>query len=109
MAAERCIRGYPAVAPFKGDRLITCASAFSVMDDIPDGEGPDTTGVGCDMTDGSSGGPWVLRLRRGNLLNGITTYGYEAQPAALFGPYFDGTANNLRCAAATGNENATKC
>jgi V8-like Glu-specific endopeptidase len=103
------IFGYPAAPPFKraGNQLITCASAFATQQ-VEDG-GPDATGVGCDMSGGSSGGPWILRLRRGNLLNGIVSYGLQAQPAALYTPYFDATANNLRCAAATGNQNATSC
>ena len=85
----------------------------SDFDDLLDeigASGFDPIGVGCDMTGGSSGGPWIIKLRRGNLLNGITTYGYSAQPGALYGPYFrDNTANRIRCAAATGNANATTC
>jgi V8-like Glu-specific endopeptidase len=102
------IFGYPAVSPFNGDKLTTCATAFAAQDDMG-GNGPDTNGVGCDMTEGSSGGPWVMRLRRGNLLNGVTSYGYAEQPAAMYSPYFDGAANNLRCAAAKDDANATSC
>lgn len=100
--------GYPAVAPFSGDKLTTCAAAFAVQEDMG-GTGPDTNGVGCDMTGGSSGGPWILRLRRGNLVNGVTSYGQAAMPAARFSPYFDTGANNLRCAAAKEDANATSC
>jgi V8-like Glu-specific endopeptidase len=100
--------GYPVQSPFSGDRLTTCTSAFAVQDDMG-GEGPDTNGVGCDMSGGSSGGPWILMLRRGNLLNGVTSYGYQNMPAARFSPYFDGAANNLRCAAAKEDADATSC
>jgi V8-like Glu-specific endopeptidase len=100
--------GYPAARPFSGQRLINCSSAFAAQDDMG-GLGPDANGIGCDMTQGSSGGPWILKLRRGNLLNGVTSYGYAEMPAARFSPYFDGAANNLRCAAAKDNENATSC
>ncbi len=101
------IFGYPAEWPWKGDRLITCASSYAVND--ANGNGPDDTGVGCDMTGGSSGGPWIIGLRRTNLLNGVVSYGYTDQPGATYSPYFDSAANKLRCAAGTGNPDATSC
>lgn len=101
------IFGYPAQAPFKGNNLTTCSAQHAVDDGI--GGGFDPIGVGCDMNGGSSGGPWIIRLRRGNMLNGVTTYGYLAQPGAVYGPYFEATANRIRCAAATGNPNRTTC
>jgi V8-like Glu-specific endopeptidase len=101
------IFGYPAKKPWSGNKLITCASAYAVNDD--NGNGPDSTGVGCDMTGGSSGGPWIIGLRRNNLLNGVVSYGYGSQPGATYSPYFDSTANKIRCAAGTGNANASSC
>jgi hypothetical protein len=101
------IFGYPAQTPWRGNKVVTCATQHAIDDDM--GANPNTLGVGCDMNGGSSGGPWVMKLRRNNLLNGITTYGYQNQPAALYGPWFDQTANNLRCAAAKNNANATNC
>jgi len=100
--------GYPAAGQFNGNKLTTCSAAFAVQDDMG-GTGPDANGVGCDMTGGASGGPWILRLRRGNLLNGVTSYGHDEMPAARFSPYFDTGANNLRCAAAKDDANATSC
>lgn len=101
------IFGYPAAAPWSGNRLITCASAYAVND--ANGNGPDSSGVGCDLTGGSSGGPWIIGLRRSNLLNGVTSYGYGDMPGAVFSPYFETTANNVRCAAGTGKPNASSC
>ncbi|MFV2063417.1 MAG: serine protease, partial [Chloroflexota bacterium] len=101
------IFGYPAQSPWNGNKLVTCSTQHAIDDGI--GGGPDPIGVGCDLNGGSSGGPWILRLRRGNLLNGITTYGYAAQPGAIYGPYFENTANRIRCAAGTGNPDATVC
>ena len=100
--------GYPATKPFDGNKIVTCSAALAAQDDMGD-DGPDANGIGCDMTQGSSGGPWVLKLRRGNLLNGVTSYGYAEMPAARFSPYFDGAANNLRCAAAKEDADATTC
>jgi len=101
------IFGYPAQSPWKGNKLITCSTAHAI-DDV-NGNGPDTIGVGCDLNGGSSGGPWIVSLRRKNMLNGITTYGYFAQPNAVYGPYFDETANKVRCAAGTGDADASSC
>ena len=101
------IFGYPALAPWKGNKLITCASAWGQSD--ANANGPDSLGVGCDMTNGSSGGPCILGLRRQNLLNGVTSYGYTDEPDAIYTPYFDGTANNVRCAAGTGDPDKEVC
>jgi hypothetical protein len=109
--------GYPGNDPFTGESLQLCEASWAA-DDITEvgGVGPATIGVGCDMTEGSSGGPWLLRQRDEvtplvvrSLLNGINSYGYIDDPAdpppygsvAMFGPYFDSSANLLRCAAAT--------
>lgn len=99
--------GYPAQKPWGGNKLITCASAHGIDD--ANGNGPDSMGVGCDMTGGSSGGPFILGLRRKNLLNGVVSYGYGDQPGATYSPYFDSTANKIRCAAGTGNPDAASC
>jgi V8-like Glu-specific endopeptidase len=99
--------GYPARAPWAGNRLVTCSTAHAV-DDL-NANGPDSIGVGCDLTGGSSGGPWIVGLRRSNMLNGITSYGYGHQAGATYSPYFDSTANKIRCAAATGNPDRTSC
>jgi V8-like Glu-specific endopeptidase len=93
--------GYPALAPFGGKRQQLCSAAHAV-DDAATGLGPDTIGIGCDMTGGSSGSPFIKDLGRGSYVNGTVSYGYAEQPKAAYSPYFDDTANNLRCAAATG-------
>ena len=100
--------GYPQSSPFSGERPVTCGASHAV-DDLAPGSGFDTIGVGCDMTGGSSGGPWVLGLGRGNYINGLVSYGYAAEPGALYGPYFSAATNALRCVAATGNVSVTTC
>jgi hypothetical protein len=100
--------GYPAASPFSGERPVTCSASHAV-DDAVSSTGFDTIGVGCDMTGGSSGGPWILSLGRGNYINGLVSYGYDIEPRALYGPYFSADTNALRCVAATGNESATTC
>lgn len=84
--------GYPQAAPFTGLTMQICSASFARHDSS---FLPNTTGIGCDATGGTSGGPWVVGLRRTNYVNGINSYKYGSQPLALYSPYFDTTAGNL--------------
>jgi V8-like Glu-specific endopeptidase len=59
--------GYPAGAPFNGNRIITCASTewyeVNMMSDSPVNQ--KSKYIGCDMTGGSSGGPWWINMMVG--------------------------------------------
>jgi V8-like Glu-specific endopeptidase len=102
--------GYPAAAPFTGETLQVCQASHGTDDLSVPGVGPDPLGIGCDQTGGSSGGPWILGLKSKNWLNGVNSYKYlPSQSLAMYGPYFDNAANNVRCAAGTGNASATSC
>lgn len=90
--------GYPAASPFNGQLMVNCQGSHAV-DDGSFGA-PATIGIGCDMTGGSSGGPWILKFGTQNLVNGLNSYGYNTQPLAMYSPYFDSTANAVRCLAA---------
>lgn len=88
--------GYPAEAPFDGGDLTAC----------DDGSWPewsflwvssDTLQIACDMTRGSSGGPW-LRSYDGNYgyLNGVNSrINRIVGPTRMYSPYFDDTAKDL--------------
>lgn len=96
------LQGYPAEFPFDGEHHHLCATDWAT-DDQPDGTpgvDPQTIGVGCDMTGGSSGGPWVVDLNgqpgSGNIVNGNTSYRYLGIPNRLYGPYFGDGAIALR-------------
>jgi V8-like Glu-specific endopeptidase len=108
------VMGYPAEYPFSGEKTVICEASHAI-DDLPvlenndPGSGYDTIGIGCDMTGGSSGGPWILGLGRGNYLNGVVSYGYPGEPRSIYGPYFGVESNWLRCRAATGDPTATSC
>jgi hypothetical protein len=87
--------GYPAAAPFAGNQVISCQSSLAVMDGVSSRAGPDTNGVGCDMTGGSSGGGWVWQFKTGaaaGYLNGHNDYKYisPSWPEAMFSPYYGG-------------------
>lgn len=80
--------GYPAASPFNGNRLIVCAASRAVWDMT--NVSPATQGIGCDMTGGSSGGPWVRAFSgSGGYVNGVNSYKYTSQSGGMFSPYFD--------------------
>ncbi len=67
--------GYPAAAPFDGEREYACSSGFQGSD--ASFEPPRPISISCDMTAGASGGGWLDS--RGRLVS-VTSYGY-AEPA----------------------------
>ncbi len=89
-------RGYPAATPFNGERHHVCATNW-VTDDQPSGDpaNPKTLGVGCDMTGGSSGGPWIVDWGTANYLNSNVSYGYGGVADQYYGPYFGDAAQTL--------------
>lgn len=88
--------GYPALAPFNGKYQYICASSFAYRDTslAP----PSPIGMGCDMTPGSSGGPWILNFSgeagATNFINGNNSYRYLRQEE-MFSPYYGGAAKVL--------------
>ena len=73
--------GYPAATPFNGQRLWVCDSPW-YMDDTS--ANPDTLGIQCNMTGGSSGGGWVTST---GTVASVVSYGYQSLKNVLFGPY----------------------
>lgn len=100
--------GYPAAPPFGGEKQQVCAAAWAT-DDQPSGgasAGPDTVGIGCDSTGGTSGGPWIVDLSKlggaTNVIHGVNSYRYGGGPPnseRLYSPYHGTGADNLRNAA----------
>jgi V8-like Glu-specific endopeptidase len=81
------VHGYPVEAPFDGETQRLCAQTPFLGHD-PESflwPGPVDLAVACDVTGGASGGGWTIP---GNLLNGVTDYGYPDDPATDFGAYF---------------------
>jgi hypothetical protein len=88
--------GYPAVAPFDGRRQFLCSASFATAD--PALGVPAPVAMGCDLTGGISGGPWLLAFTPsgdGNYLNGNFSYGYTEEPLQVYSPYFDDAAKSL--------------
>ena len=92
--------GYPAAAPFSGKWMTVCAGSHS-KDDNPGGCTPATIAMGCDMTGGCSGGPWLVRFRgtagATNYVNGLNSYKYTTptEPRQIYSPYFTTGAINV--------------
>lgn len=75
--------GYPAARPFNGETLQGCTGTAR-----PDPYNQTLSqGIPCDMTGGSSGGPWFTQ----GLQNSVNSFGYSGVRNTMFGPYF-GTA-----------------
>lgn len=81
--------GYPAGAPFPGNRMYRCTSEIGFRD----GAGAVAPmAIGCDMTPGSSDGGWVIDEA---YVNSVVSYGYANVPEVLYGPYFGDAIENL--------------
>jgi V8-like Glu-specific endopeptidase len=81
------VYGYPGSGPFDGNKQWHCQSPGLGIDPTSlDDPGPPTIQISCDMTAGASGGGWLIA--GGQYVNGLTSYGYKAQPGLLYGPYF---------------------
>lgn len=76
--------GYPAAKPFTGERLFSCTGTAS---NDPNNPQFNTQGIPCDMTGGSSGGPWFIGTNSGGYQNSVNSYGYNTSPV-MYGPYW---------------------
>jgi len=86
--------GYPVEKPFNGGTLQVCRGAKFEGHDFGSffEPGPLNLTISCDDSAGGSGGGWVIN---GDTVNGVTTYGYPADPFTNFGPYFGGDVAGL--------------
>ena len=89
------VYGYPAAKKFNGQRMYVCDTAWSRDDTSTT---PNTMGVPCNMTGGSSGGGWVTAA--GSVAS-VVSYGYSSLKNVLFGPHQETEAQELYTAAQT--------
>jgi len=99
--------GYPAAGKYLGADLVHCAG--NVVTDSAFGDA--TWGLHCDMTGGSSGGPWMKDFdtaTKSGVLNSVNSYRYNGgkQKKYMFGPKFGTKTKAVYDAAraATGNK-----
>ncbi|WP_225821799.1 trypsin-like serine peptidase [Streptomyces naphthomycinicus] len=78
--------GFPAAAPYDGTKLVYCSGNSS-----KDFLFSQDHGLGCNMTGGSSGGPWFTGFDEATgkgLQVSVNSFGYTFLPNRMFGPYF---------------------
>lgn len=81
--------GYPAASPYAGEKIAWCHG--TVVADTYGGSSDQ--GLACNMTGGSSGGPWFTSYSTSTgvgTLNSVNSFKYTAGPQSgnMFGPYF---------------------
>ncbi|WP_165977536.1 trypsin-like serine peptidase [Nonomuraea diastatica] len=86
--------GYPADPPYDGGHLVYCAGRLR---NDPHGQTRDQ-GLGCAMTAGSSGGPWMTTFNaatgRGTITS-LSSFKYSDDQRTMYGPYFGDAAKAL--------------
>ncbi|MDQ6662171.1 MAG: hypothetical protein M3Z24_14550 [Chloroflexota bacterium] len=80
--------GYPAAYPFDGQTRQSCEASFGI--DWQHGSGT-VVSIPCNMTGGSSGGPWFIQIRGNWYLNGHNDFTSSRQLGHIFSPYYDDT------------------
>ncbi len=80
--------GYPAAYPFDGQTRQSCEGASGKSWQHGGGT---VVSIPCNMTGGSSGGPWFIKLSGNWYLNGHNDFTSSMQPGHMFSPYYDDT------------------
>lgn len=83
--------GYPAAPPFDGESLELCQGT-GFDDTIGD---TDDQAIDCDMTGGSSGGPWFAGDGPEGPQISVNSFGYTMQPDVMYGPYLGDVAQEI--------------
>jgi V8-like Glu-specific endopeptidase len=88
------VHGYPVAPPFDGASQRLCAGTPFLGHDVASflQPGPLNLALTCEVTGGASGGGWTID---GDVLNGVTDYGYGDDASTDFGAYFGGAARAL--------------
>ncbi|MEO8273938.1 MAG: hypothetical protein ABI620_07715 [Chloroflexota bacterium] len=93
--------GYPAAGKYRGKDLTYCKGTT-----INDPQGVGTWGMACNMTGGSSGGPWLTGTTNpadgSGQLSSLNSYGYQGL-TYMFGPRFDGETSTVLADAIDGS------
>ena len=80
--------GYPAGYPFDGQTRQSCPSATGTSWQFGGGT---VVSVPCNMTGGSSGGPWFVQINGAWYLNGHNDFTSSLRQGHMFSPYYDDT------------------
>lgn len=77
--------GYPAASPFNGESLKSCSGTAT---NDPYNPQFNSQGIPCNMTGGSSGGPWFIGTSSSGYQNSVNSYGYGSRSTTMYGPYW---------------------
>ena len=77
--------GYPAARPFNGESLKSCTGTAT---NDPYNPQFNSQGIPCNMTGGSSGGPWFIGSSSTGYQNTVNSYGYGSKSTTMYGPYW---------------------
>ncbi|HJT56140.1 MAG TPA: hypothetical protein VJ761_06585 [Ktedonobacteraceae bacterium] len=80
--------GYPAGYPFDGQTRRSCPGSTGTAWQHGGGT---VVSIPCDMTGGSSGGPWFIQINGKWYLNGHNDFTSSMQRDHMFSPYYDDT------------------
>lgn len=80
--------GYPAAHPFDGQTRQSCEGAEGT---VWQHGGGNVVSIPCNMTGGSSGGPWFIQIKGNWYLNGHNDFISSLQLGSMFSPYYDDT------------------
>ncbi|MFC4584450.1 trypsin-like serine peptidase [Sphaerisporangium corydalis] len=86
--------GFPADPPYDGRRLIYCSGD---LHGDPNGQTGDQ-GMRCDLTAGSSGGPWLSSFDPATgqgVVTSVSSFKYSDDPGTMYGPYFGRQARRV--------------
>jgi hypothetical protein len=103
---DRYAFGYPASGKYAGSDLVYCAGGVTTDPSL------DTWGLRCDMTPGSSGGPWMKDFdtsTKSGTLNSLNSYKYNGGRLKnyMFGPKFGPRTQAVYNAARSATSNQT--
>lgn len=79
--------GYPAGAPFNGQTRQSCQGSSRIWNYA----GGKVVSIACNMTGGSSGGPWFIQVNGKWYLDGHNDFTSTIQPGHMFSPYYGAT------------------
>lgn len=85
--------GYPAADPYDGEKFIYCSGTTFTVPIVTQAHG-----LGCDMTGGSSGGPWFTEFDESTgegLQMSVNSFTFIFLPNNMFGPQFGDEAEAL--------------
>jgi V8-like Glu-specific endopeptidase len=85
--------GYPAAYPFDGQTRQSCAEGSTGRS--WQHAGGTVISIPCNMTGGSSGGPWYMKQGNNWYVNGHNDFISSLMPKHMFSPYYDDTWHAL--------------